>query len=81
LPVDMTDGSLKKAYSEVQILQGLIPICSSCKKIRDDKGFWNQLETYIEKHSHAMFSHGICPSCTKKLYGDETWYHEIGKKK
>jgi hypothetical protein len=50
-------------------LSGLIPICASCKKIRDDKGYWNQLETFIQQHSKAEFSHGICPDCMKKLYG------------
>ncbi len=49
---------------------GLIPICSSCKKIRDDKGYWNQIESYIESHSEADFSHSICPECAKKLYPD-----------
>ncbi|MFC1512875.1 DUF3365 domain-containing protein [Thermodesulfobacteriota bacterium] len=60
---DLTE-SLKK----VQILSGMLPICASCKKIRDDKGYWNQLETYIGKHSDATFSHGICPDCAKRLY-------------
>lgn len=59
---------LKKALSEVKTLSGLLPICSSCKKIRDDKGYWNQIETYISKHSKAEFSHAICPPCTKKIY-------------
>jgi hypothetical protein len=59
---------LQKALDEVKILRGLIPICASCKKIRDDKGFWQQLEVYISAHSDAEFSHGICPECKKKLY-------------
>ncbi|HVJ50630.1 PAS domain-containing protein [Desulfitobacterium sp.] len=49
-------------------LQGLIPICASCKQIRDDKGYWNRVEKYIEDHSEAVFTHDICPSCVKKLY-------------
>jgi hypothetical protein len=49
-------------------LKGLLPICSVCKKIRDDKGYWNQIEGYIQKHSDAQFSHGICPDCSKKYY-------------
>ncbi|HVN96375.1 MAG TPA: cache domain-containing protein [Syntrophorhabdaceae bacterium] len=61
---------LEKALSEVKKLSGLLPICSSCKKIRDDKGYWNQIESYIKDHSEAEFSHGICPDCTKKLYPD-----------
>jgi PAS domain S-box-containing protein len=59
---------LKKALKEVKKLSGLLPICASCKKIRDDKGYWNQLEDYIRKHSEAEFSHGVCPDCAKRLY-------------
>lgn len=56
------------AMAEIKTLRGLIPICSSCKKIRDDHGMWNQIELYIQNHSDAEFSHGICPECMKKLY-------------
>jgi hypothetical protein len=49
-------------------LTGLLPICSHCKKIRDDKGYWNQIEVYIDQHSEAKFSHGICKECVKKYY-------------
>ena len=59
---------LQQALDRVDLLDGLLPICSSCKKIRDDKGYWNQIETYIREHSKAEFSHGICPDCAKKLY-------------
>jgi hypothetical protein len=61
---------LQEALAQVKALGGLLPICASCKKIRDDKGYWNQLEEYIETHSEAAFSHGICPECAKKLYPD-----------
>ncbi len=61
---------LQSALSNVKTLSGLIPICASCKKIRNDQGFWNQLESYIMEHSDATFSHGICPDCAKKLYPD-----------
>ena len=61
---------LKEALSKVKILSGFLPICSSCKKIRDDKGYWNQIETYIGNHSEAEFTHGICPKCAKRLYPD-----------
>jgi hypothetical protein len=64
-----TAQALRDALSQVKTLSGLIPICASCKKIRDDKGYWNQLETFIQEHSEAEFSHGICPDCMKKLYG------------
>jgi len=60
--------ALKEALSKVRTLSGMLPICSSCKKIRDDKGYWNQIEAYIRDHSEAEFSHGFCPECAKKLY-------------
>jgi len=59
---------LRKALAEIKILSGLLPICSSCKKIRDDQGYWTQLESYISEHSEAEFTHGCCPECMKKLY-------------
>ena len=59
---------LQKALSEIKILGGLLPICASCKKIRDDQGYWNQIETYIASHSDAVFTHGICPDCREQLY-------------
>ncbi len=61
---------LQDALDRVRTLSGLLPICASCKKIRDDKGYWNQIETYISDHTQAEFSHGICPACAKKLYSD-----------
>jgi DNA-binding response OmpR family regulator len=65
-----TQISLKKAFDEIKTLRGIIPICSNCKKVRDDKGYWEQVEDYIGKHSDAVFSHSICPDCAKKLYPD-----------
>jgi PAS domain S-box-containing protein len=62
--------NLLKALNEIKTLAGLLPICASCKKIRDDKGYWNQIESYISEHSKAEFSHGICPECAKELYPD-----------
>lgn len=61
-------AKLSKTLEEVKTLSGLLPICASCKKIRDDKGYWNQIELYIQKHSEAEFSHGLCPECARKLY-------------
>jgi hypothetical protein len=61
---------LQKALSEVKTLSGLLPFCASCKKVRDDKGYWRQVETYLHQHTNAKVSHGICPDCAKKLYGD-----------
>ena len=64
------ERELEQALSEVKVLRGFIPICASCKKIRDDKGYWQQIETYIQERSEALFSHGICKDCMKKLYPD-----------
>ncbi|MFC1890184.1 PAS domain S-box protein [Thermodesulfobacteriota bacterium] len=61
---------LQEAHDEVETLSGLIPICSSCKKIRDDKGYWQHVELYIANHSNAEFSHGLCLDCAKRLYPD-----------
>jgi PAS domain S-box-containing protein len=61
---------LTKALDEIKTLKGILPICSSCKKIRDDKGYWQQIEAYIRQHSGAEFTHGICPACARKLYPD-----------
>lgn len=59
---------LQEALKNIKTLRGLLPICASCKKIRDDKGYWNGLETYIHQHTEAEFTHGICPECIQKLY-------------
>ena len=69
-------ADLQSALNEIKKLSGMLPICASCKKIRDDKGYWNQLEDYISKHSEAVFSHGICPECAKKLYPEFDLYPE-----
>ena len=61
---------LQEALAHVKTLRGLLPICASCKKIRDDRGYWNQLETYIGARSDAEFTHGLCPECAQKLYPD-----------
>jgi PAS domain S-box-containing protein len=61
---------LQEALDKAKQLRGLLPICAACKKIRDDEGYWNQLEVYIGDHSDATFSHGICPECAKNIYGE-----------
>jgi DNA-binding response OmpR family regulator len=61
---------LQQALAEIKTLHGIIPICASCKQIRDDQGYWNQVETYIRNHTQAEFSHGLCPECIQKLYPD-----------
>lgn len=66
---------LQGALANIKTLSGLLPICASCKKIRDDGGYWSQIESYISAHSHAEFSHGICPECAKQLYPEH--YHKM----
>jgi PAS domain S-box-containing protein len=76
---DKLIADLQKTLSEVKTLRGFLPICSHCKKIRDDKGYWNQIEAYIRDRSDAEFSHGICPECVKKLYPDMDLYDDNGE--
>ena len=59
---------LQSALAEIKTLQGILPICASCKKIRDDKGYWQHVEMYVRDHSEAEFSHGLCPECARTLY-------------
>lgn len=59
---------LKEALERVKQLEGMLPMCSICKNIRDDKGYWNSVETYITRHSEAVFSHSLCPDCAHKHY-------------
>ena len=66
--------NLEQALEEIKILRGNIPICAACKKIRDDEGLWNQIETYIESHTEALFTHSLCSDCEKQLYGDQEWF-------
>jgi GAF domain-containing protein len=66
--LERKNEELETSLSEVKTLRGIIPICASCKKIRDDEGYWNQVESYIKKHTGAQFSHSLCPECAKRLY-------------
>ena len=63
-------ADLQDALARIKVLRGLLPICSHCKKIRDDKNRWHAVEVYVKEHTNADFTHGICPECLKKLYGD-----------
>jgi hypothetical protein len=63
---------LEKAQKEIKTLRGFIPICASCKKIRDDKGYWQHVESYISKHSDVLFTHGLCPDCAGKYFPEES---------
>jgi hypothetical protein len=63
-------NKLREALDQVNVLSGLIPICSSCKKVRDDKGYWNKIDSYLQSHSELEFTHGICPECAREMYSD-----------
>jgi hypothetical protein len=67
---DKVTEELKKALYEVKTLRGILPLCSYCKKIRDDKGYWEKVDVYLQKHSQADISHSICPECAKEHYPD-----------
>lgn len=71
--------NLSDYISEIKTLRGIIPICSSCKKVRDSKGYWIQVEKYIQERTDASFSHGVCETCAEKLYGDQSWYKDAKK--
>lgn len=64
------NAALEAALTRVKLLSGLLPICAACKQIRDDKGYWNQLEKYLQEHSEAIFSHSLCPACSKIYFPD-----------
>lgn len=76
-----TSTDLEKSKEEIKELSALLPICTECKKIRDDKGYWSKLEDYMEKYSNTQFSHGLCDECGEKLYGDQEWYKKYSKNK
>lgn len=64
----ISNEKLKKASEEIRVLTGMLPICASCKKIRDDNGYWNQLENYLKTHANIDFTHSICSDCATRLY-------------
>jgi len=65
------NSKLQNALSEIRTLQGILPVCSFCKNIRDDKGYWSKIEAYISSRTDAEFSHSICPDCMKKYYPEQ----------
>ena len=77
--LEKTNRELQEAIGKVKTLSGLLPICASCKKVRDDQGYWSQIEDYVKQHSDADFSHSICPECMQKLYPEV--YERIKEKK
>jgi YesN/AraC family two-component response regulator len=68
--LEIRTAELEKALDEIKLLQGMLPICANCKKIRNDDGFWEKVEDYFEKHASVSFTHGLCPECQAALYGD-----------
>ncbi len=70
LELEKRNKELQAALSKIKTLSGLLPICASCKKIRDDGGYWHQVEAYVQDHSDAEFSHGLCPDCVSRYYPD-----------
>ena len=72
IELEKLNQNLQHALTEVKTLSGLLPICAHCKKIRDDQGYWNQIETYMAKRIDVEFTHGICPSCAEKFFPDVT---------
>jgi hypothetical protein len=70
LNAERLEWELRDAFAQVKALKGMLPICAACKKVRDDQGYWQQLENYVATHSETEFSHGICPECAERLYPD-----------
>ena len=70
-------AELREALANIKTLRGLIPICSSCKKVRNDQGYWQRVEEYVQEHSEIGFSHGICESCAKELYPEFINYQTL----
>jgi hypothetical protein len=77
--LEKRNAELETALREIKTLRGLIPICASCKKIRTDDGLWEKVEVYLEEHSEARFSHGLCRECAKKVYLEFQAQKEKGK--
>lgn len=69
-------ADLERLFAEVKTLGGMLPICGHCKKVRDDKGYWNQIETYLNEHTNAEFTHGICPDCAKEVFPLQSGKHK-----
>jgi len=75
------NGELRSALEEIRTLRGTLPICAKCKSIRDDAGYWNRIEKYLQEHSGADFTHGLCPECEEDLYGEQEWFQRYKKKR
>jgi hypothetical protein len=75
------NSELRNALDEISTLRGTLPICAKCKSIRDDDGYWNRIEKYLQEHSQADFTHGLCPECEEDLYGDQEWFQQVKKQR
>lgn len=74
--IEGKNADLEKALSEIKVLRGILPICAHCKKVRDDRGYWNKIEAHVEAHSAAEFTHGICPDCAREHFPDYDIYED-----
>jgi len=74
--VNQRIAELEKSSGDIKKLTGIVPICAHCKDIRNESGEWEKIEIYIQKHSEAEFSHGLCPNCDKELYGDRRMHFQ-----
>ncbi|NOY14245.1 MAG: hypothetical protein GXP51_11440 [Deltaproteobacteria bacterium] len=72
---------LRQALDEIRTLRGTLPICAQCKSVRDDAGYWNRIEKYLQEHSDADFTHGLCPECEEQLYGDQEWFQRLKRRR
>lgn len=75
------NNELRKALDEIDTLRDTLPICASCKSIRDDAGYWQKIESYLKEHSGTELTHGICPECEETMYGDQPWYQKLKKER
>jgi DNA-binding response OmpR family regulator len=75
------NAQLQKALATIKTLKGWITICANCKRVQVNPECWDQIETYIENHSEALFTHGLCPECAEKMYGEKEWYKKMHGKK
>ena len=81
LELEEKNQALLNAQNEIASLRDTLPICARCKSIRNDEGYWQQIETYFQEHSNSDLSHGICPECEEAMYGKTDWYQKLKKKR
>ena len=79
--LEIKNYALQQALDEIDTLRDTLPICARCKSIRDDEGYWQQIEIYLREHAGTELTHGICPTCEEELYGEEEWYQRLKKER